>query len=199
MGRNHQAPQPGGVDSHQLCSSSDLSEASSPELKAVTEGRRLQSGVGRQGYGSPEGSPLTYFHVPQSCQEVCGGTESKHRGQRRSETACDLPGPEHSRWSSSCNSASTWVEVKSVHPRARGLACLRTWCPSAEACNSGPTAPECAPRPLKRREPWRDAEAGDSPARGASGFEVTSLTGCLRVPCSFVGRLVGALLNSVAN
>ena len=86
-----------------------------------------------------------------------------------------------------------------MHPRARGLACLRTWCLSAEACNSGPTAPECAPGPLKRREPWRDAEAGNSPARGAGGFEVTSLTGCLRVPCSFVGRLVGALLNSVAN
>lgn len=199
MGRRRRAPKPRGVDSHQLCSSSDLSEASRPELKAVTEGRRLQSGVGQRGHGSPEGSSLTYFHVPQSCQEVRGGTESKHCGRLGSETACDLPGPERSQWSNSCNSASTWVEARSGYLRGRCLACLRTWCPSAQACDSVLSAHERAPRPLKRREPWRDAEAGNSPARGASGFKVTSLTGCLGVPCPFVGSLAGALLNSVAN
>lgn len=44
-----------------------------------------------------------------------------------------------------------------------------------------------------------DIKACKSLACGASGFKVTSLTGCLRVPCSFVGRLAGAILNSVAN
>ena len=84
-------------------------------------------------------------------------------------------------------------------PRARGRAYLRTWCPSAQACNSVPSAHERAPRPLMRREPWRAAEAGNSLARGASRFKVTSLTGCLGVPCYFVGRLTGTLLNSMAN
>lgn len=59
-------------------------------MKVVTGARRLQSGVGWQGSGSPEGSPLTYFRVLQSCQEVCGGPESKHGGGLQSETARDL-------------------------------------------------------------------------------------------------------------
>lgn len=66
----------------QLCRRSGLRKA-----------RRLQSGAGWRGSGSPEGSPLTYFHVLQSCQEVCGGTESKHRRGLQSETARDLLEP----------------------------------------------------------------------------------------------------------
>lgn len=66
---------------------------SRPELQAVTEARRLQSGAGWQRYGSAEGSPLTYFRVPPSWQEVRGGTESKHSGGLQSETARDLLWP----------------------------------------------------------------------------------------------------------
>lgn len=105
-----------------------------PELKPVTEARRLQSGVGWRGYGSPQRSPVTYFHVPQSCQEVRGGTESKHGGGLQSETARDLPWPQAvTMVRLSCSSLRTWVEVKGVSLRtaAFGLTwnrCLMHFC-----------------------------------------------------------------------
>lgn len=91
--RAYRTAENGLVYCRQLCGRSGLGEASRPELEAVTEARRLQSGAGWRSYGSPEGSPRTYFRVPQSCQEVCGGTESKHSGGLQSETACDLLWP----------------------------------------------------------------------------------------------------------
>lgn len=116
-----------------------LGEASRPELKAVTEARRLQSGAGWQSYGSPEGSPLTYFHVPQSWQEVCGGTKSKHGGGLQSETACDLPWPGAVVMvKCSCSSLGTEAEARSI---CASLATTLYGLVQIDACKSMPNMP----------------------------------------------------------
>ena len=57
----------------------------------------------------------------------------------------------------------------------------------------------CEPVMLMGRELSGHKKACKRLACGASQFKVTSLTGCLCVPCSFVRALEGATLNSVAN
>lgn len=57
----------------------------------------------------------------------------------------------------------------------------------------------CEPVTLTGRELSGNTKACKRLVCGAREFKVTSLSGCLHVPCSFVRRLEGAILNSVAN
>lgn len=140
MARAPGASEHGPAHCHQLCGRSGLGEASRPELKAVTEARRLQSRAGWRSHGSSEGSPLTYFRVPQSCQEVRGGTESKHSRGPQSETARDLLWP-------GAVTGGTLLQLPEDLSGSPKLACqclrtrLCTSHTSADARKSGPSTP----------------------------------------------------------